>query len=116
MLEAIVIGAVGTIITITLGWLGSLIKNVLANQKEEREEANVRRDKVEAATLATTRVLLVQTYYQIMARGFMTAFEKEAYENLYKVYRELGGNSFVTGLHDELMNLPIKDTRTVGVS
>lgn len=111
MLETIVIGAVGTIIAIILTWLGSLIKTVLENQKIEREEAAARRDLVEDSLQASIRVQLLESYYKIKERGYITAFERDAFDGLYASYIKLGGNSFVKAIYEELKHFPIKDAR-----
>lgn len=111
MTEAIIIGAIGTILTIVITKIFGVLNQVLKNQKEEREEADSRRTLMEDATLASIRVQLVQSSYSIMFRGYVTAFERDAYDDLFKMYIKLGGNSFVSDLHCEIMKLPIKDSR-----
>ena len=44
-----------------------------------------------------------------MKLGYMTIYEKQNIAKLYSEYQNLGGNSFVSEIVEELNNLPVKN-------
>lgn len=101
--------------------LGQHIKTIDANIASLNERMTAIEDKVD---VLDARIGSVQTGVRlelfeslrdlwklcVYTQGYATFEQKEQAENIYHVYHiQLGGNGMGTHLHDEIMNLPVKE-------
>ena len=64
--------------------------------------------KVRNALLTMQRSSLLSSCEDFIKRGFATVNEKETISSQYDSYHELGGDQFITGLVDDVMDLPLE--------
>ncbi len=60
--------------------------------------------------LALTKNLFIQKLYSAKRQKSICIYEKEALINLYKEYKNLGGNGVVSDIFEELDKIPIDDS------
>ncbi len=58
------------------------------------------------ATMASARNDLTAIYNNAIEKGFIGDYDRENFEKMYKVYIELGGNSYIHEVHDQIMKMP----------
>ena len=63
------------------------------------------------ALLAILRDRLLHLCTKYLAEGNITFKEAESFERLYQAYERLGGNSFISELHEKVRALPVIETR-----
>ena len=60
------------------------------------------------ATIASTRNDLTAIYNQAIEKGYIGDYDRENFEKMYKVYSDLGGNSYIHELHKQILTMPSK--------
>ncbi len=93
---AMLSGLGGAIIT----WAIAAPKNLRQKQNEERE----RNAGIEEAVQALLRAKIQEIYLTIMERGYCLPYDKENVSRLFQAYKRIGGNSYVEGLVQQIMN------------
>ena len=66
-------------------------------------------DKQSKALQCSLRNSILVIFNSRMKLGYMTIYEKQNIAKLYSEYQNLGGNSFVSEIVEELNNLPVKN-------
>lgn len=84
--------------TITLPILLGYIVWLLKEQKKERD-ANSR------GTMLLLRVQLIEYHDKYTQQGEIPSYAYENFEEMFKAYRQLGGNGMVTKMHEEIQEL-----------
>lgn len=98
---------VGVVVGAFANWLISSPKR----RKEEKEDLKNRLDKIEEGTKCLLRSEIQRQYLIMCASGreHVKPYEKSNLSYLYSAYQGLNGNSYVSGLVDEAMKMPVKD-------
>lgn len=65
-----------------------------------------RQHAMELGTQALLRAQIIHIYNKYMERGYLPIYECENIEELYKQYKNLGGNGTITKLVEKLFDLP----------
>lgn len=86
------------ILTALMGYVVWLLKR----QKVDRD-ANSK------GTMLLLKVQLIEYHEKWIRRGYITKHGLENFIEMYKAYRQLGGNGMVTHLREEIEELKIKD-------
>ena len=60
------------------------------------------------ATIASTRNDLTAIYNHAIEKGYIGDYDRENFEKMYKVYSDLGGNSYIHEVHDQILKMPTK--------
>jgi hypothetical protein len=60
-------------------------------------------------TLCLLRHEITGLYYKIRAAGELRLFEKEDLIRMYDMYKDLGGNSYVSQVYAEMMKYPVRE-------
>lgn len=60
------------------------------------------------AITAVTRNELTEIYDKAVERGFIGDYDRENFLKMYKVYSDLGGNSYVHEIHKQILTMPRK--------
>lgn len=60
------------------------------------------------ATIASTRNDLTAIYNHAIEKGFIGDYDRENFEKMYKVYSDLGGNSYIHEVHDQILKMPTR--------
>ena len=82
--------------------LGFCVKFVCKKIKSQSDEQQYLKNGLQALL----RDRIVQAYYKCIEQGYCPIYMLESISLMYQEYHNLGGNSFVTQLMDELMKLP----------
>ena len=88
--------------TIALPILLGYIVWLLKRQKVDRD-ANSK------GTMLLLKVQLIEYHEKWIRRGYITKHGLENFTEMYKAYRQLGGNGMVTHLREEIEELKIRD-------
>lgn len=81
------------------------LKNDLYSKFEtDRNEQRIMKE----ATMASTRNDLTAIYNTAIEKGYIGDYDRENFEKMYKVYTELGGNSYIHEVHDQILKMPSK--------
>lgn len=87
---------------IVVAVLGYLIRKINTRVKQQ----SAKNDAIELGIQALLRAQLVDDYNHYMARGEFPIYARESFEQVYKQYKNLGGNGVMTDLHNKLAELP----------
>lgn len=85
------------------------LKTVKKNQERDSKEQELIRD----ALLATIRNDLTALYYRAVDDNGISDYNRENFEKLYAVYKELGGNSYIHEIYTLVVKMPRLKTKTV---
>lgn len=89
--------ALPIILTSVLGYVVWLLKQ----QKKDRN-ANSK------GTMLLLRVQLIEYHNKYMELGEIPSYAYTNFEEMYSAYHDLGGNSMVTKMHEEIQELHLK--------
>lgn len=84
-----------------IGWLTTQVKKA-KNAEEMKQTA------LEEGVRALLKNELVRRYREYEIKGELSILDKASIEEMYKQYRNLGGNGTVKKLIEELLELPTK--------
>lgn len=90
-----------TILGGVIGWLTTKV------QKAKNAE-DIKQAALEEGVKALLKNELVRRYREYELKGELSILDKEAIEEMFNQYKNLGGNGTVKKLFDELMELPTK--------
>jgi hypothetical protein len=101
--SGIISGLVGVLIAVFL-------KRPLEKRVTESEAANKRVEEQNTATMLGVQALLrdrlLQAFNHYLARGWITAGERDNIENMYTQYEKLGPNNVIHDIYDQVRALP----------
>ncbi len=101
--SGIISGLVGVLIAVFL-------KRPLEKRVTESEAANKRVEEQNTATMLGVQALLrdrlLQAFNHYLARGYITAGERDNIENMYTQYEKLGPNNVIHDIYDQVRALP----------
>lgn len=79
--------------------------------EQDKEELNTRINKKDADTQDAVKALLrdriIDKYHGFMEDGYVDVYNREGIDRMYVEYKNLGGNSVVDKLIEDLVNLPV---------
>jgi len=81
-----------------------LISNDIKESSEYTKESD---DLIKAALCSMQRQSLLNECEKCIKNGFATLEQKETITSQYDSYHALGGNSFITKLYEQMMDLPL---------
>lgn len=90
-----------SIITVALPIILGYIVHLLQEQKKDRN-ANSR------GTMLLLRVQLIEYHSKYMTLGEIPTYAYDNFEEMYQAYHDLGGNSMVTKMHQEIQELHLR--------
>ena len=85
------------------------LTELVQKQVEQNNEINTELKKQSMALQASLRNSILAIYNTRIAMGYMTMFEKQNLAKLFEQYKNLGGNSFIYDLVNELNELPVRN-------
>ena len=101
--SGIISGLVGVLIAVFL-------KRPLEKRVTESEAANKRVEEQNTATMLGVQALLrdrlLQAFNHYLARGWITAGERDNIENMYTQYEKLGPNNVIHDIYEQVRALP----------
>lgn len=109
-----VIGAASVIITL----IYKIFKFI---EQQKRQDTEIEKLKVERhdyesvkdGMLSLLRAELIRSGEKYIEQKWIPIYAKDAYENLYKAYHNLGGNGTMTQLYENVMKLPTSPPKNV---
>lgn len=106
----LLLGAVGTLVTLYLTYLfNKYIKNVEQYRKEREAKENLEIKKKEQDDTLMLMILKIELKYitdQLQKRGYYTSEERKRYTYMFQVYKERGGNGEIEREFLKLDSLP----------
>jgi hypothetical protein len=101
--SGIISGLVGVLIAVFL-------KRPLEKRVKDSETASARVEAQNTATMLGVQALLrdrlLQAFNHYLARGWITAGERDNIENMYTQYEKLGPNNVIHDIYDQVRALP----------
>ena len=101
--SGIVSGVVGVLIAVFL-------KRPLERRVTENEEASARVESQNKATMLGVQALLrdrlLQSFNFYLARGWISAGERDNVDNMYVQYEALGQNNVISDIYNQVRELP----------
>ena len=101
--SGIVSGVVGVLIAVFL-------KRPLEKRVSESEEVSARVESQNKATMLGVQALLrdrlLQAFNHYLARGWISAGERDNVDNMYTQYEKLGPNNVIHDIYDQVRALP----------
>jgi hypothetical protein len=101
--SGVISGLVGVLIAVFL-------KRPLEKRVKDGEDANKRVEAQNKATQLGVQALLrdrlLQAFNHYLARGWITAGERDNIENMYTQYEKLGPNNVIHDIYDQVRALP----------
>ena len=101
--SGIISGLVGVLIAVFL-------KRPLEKRVKDSEAASARVEKQNKATQLGVQALLrdrlLQAFEHYLARGWITAGERDNVDNMYKQYEALGENNVISDIYNKVRQLP----------
>jgi hypothetical protein len=101
--SGVISGLVGVLIAVFL-------KRPLEKRVKDGEDANKRVEAQNKATMLGVQALLrdrlLQAFNHYLARGYITAGERDNIENMYNQYEKLGPNNVIHDIYDQVRSLP----------
>ena len=101
--SGIVSGLVGVLIAVFL-------KRPLENRVQQNEAANRRMEEQNTATMLGVQALLrdrlLQAFEHYLARGWISAGERDNVDNMYVQYEALGPNNVISDIYNQVRALP----------
>lgn len=85
---------------------GTMFAAYFRKLKSMRMEFNA----IKLAMQAQLRNSIVQTYYEAKDRGYIQMYKMEVVNLMYTQYKNLGGNSFVSHLVEEILDMEKRET------
>lgn len=92
-----ILTVVGFVVTGVLGYLTAKVKE---HKKRDNQQ--------QKALMCLLRSNITSKYYVYKEIGSIPYYEKENIDKIHEQYKEMGGNSYVNIIVDELNKLPIK--------
>lgn len=77
------------------------------------DNASKHQEMVTRALLSMQRASLLKSSSDYIKKGFATVEEKQTMSEQFSSYSELGGNSFVHGFVEEVMDLPLEKQKKI---
>lgn len=84
----------------------AFVESVKEELKTKFERDQHEQKLIKEATVASTRNFLTEIYNKAAERGYIGDWDRENFERMYKVYDEMGGNSYIHEVHDRIISMP----------
>lgn len=87
-------------------WLVSRLKMYAIDERVISLEKSV--EMLKQASVAAIRNDLTAIYNRAEERGFIGDWDRENFERMYKVYSDMGGNSYIHEVYKRILTMPRK--------
>ena len=90
---------------------GGLAATLIALPKKHKENETMCNDRIgaiEEGVQSLARAEIQREYVRLKKQGFAQPYDKNNINYLYKAYKGLSGNSYITELYNQIMDLPLE--------
>ena len=101
-LVAAIVGVIGPL----RRWLINRLKMYSIDKRVLSLESSM--EMLKQATVAAIRNDLTAIYNRAEEHGFIGDWDRENFERMYKVYSDMGGNSYIHDVHKRIIAMPRK--------
>jgi hypothetical protein len=91
------------------GAAATYILTIPKKRKAELKTISERLSAVENGTRSLLRAEMQRQYLFLMQRGYCLPYDKENISKSYEAYGKLGGNSYISELFGQMMDLPVRE-------
>lgn len=91
-------------------WMHEL-KVMLQNHIALDEKKQAQMDIISDAILDLLRDDITRIYFQYISQKEIPSYEKQNLATLFERYTSMGGNAYIHNIYDELMELPLSETK-----
>lgn len=91
-----------------IGNINQFITELKEDLYSKFENDRIEQRIMKEATIASTRNDLTSIYNNAIEKGYISDYDRENFEKMYKVYSDLGGNSYIHEIHDQILKMPNK--------
>ena len=99
----IILTIIGFIVTGVLGYLTAKVKE----HKKREEQQKQKDEQQQKALMCLLRSNITSKYYVYTEIGSIPYYEKENVDKMYEQYDNMGGNSYVEIIVEEINKLPV---------
>ena len=93
--------------TVKLDKIDNTVTSISGNLKESSEYTKNADELIKTALCSMQRQSLLNECEKYLKRGFATLEQKQTLSGQYESYHNLGGNSFITNIYEQVMKLPV---------
>jgi len=93
--------------TVKLDKIDTTVTSISGNLKESSEYTKNADELIKTALCSMQRQSLLNECEKYLKRGFATLEQKQTLSGQYESYHNLGGNSFITNIYEQVMKLPV---------
>lgn len=86
------------------------VSYVVGKYVNKIKKSETEKDAIKGALFVLTQSVLLDRCERYRSQGWCSYEAKQALQNLYREYHNLGGNSFITAMVDSCMKLPDMQT------
>jgi hypothetical protein len=86
--------------------LGACIDTVNQNLQSKIEHDSVEQERTKEAIKAILRNQMLGSYNRSEERGYIGDWDRDNFEQLFQIYTELGGNSYMHTVHEKILLMP----------
>ena len=79
-----------------------------AKYKKKNTDFNCRIGAIEEGVQSLARAEIQREYIRLKKQGYAKPYDKNNLNYLYKAYKGLNGNSYITELYTQIMELPLE--------
>ena len=90
------------------GGLATYLFTLPKQRKEKETNLNGRIGAIEEGVRSLARAEIQREYIRLKKQGFAQPYDKNNINYLYKAYKGLNGNSYITELYKQIMDLPLE--------
>lgn len=106
LITLIITVVVTAVVTTIVGLVFERIKDRRKKKLEAQDDSKDYLKAVGNGTQCLLRAEIIRQYEKWIDRGYCPIYAKDALTKEYNSYHDLGGNGTITGLYNELMELP----------
>ena len=93
--------------------INTFIDEVKDDLHDKFERDKIEQHLMKEAITAVTRNDLTAIYNRAIEKGYISDYDRENFEKMYMAYTDLGGNSYIHEIHDQVLKMPRKPKKVV---
>lgn len=103
LVATVIAALIAAIASVTVAVIQQRAARAASSYRKSREE----REAIKAdLDLCMARIMLLDNYYRCVSKGFYSVEERDVYHQLYKVYKDRGGDGVIDPIAKKIVKLP----------